>query len=106
MSDVRYPFAGLQVVEVNQQMPIAEVNAAHNGSNRIVLFAGGTYAGNIVFSGSGVTLFGAGVTGGEVSLTGNVEVNGSDNRIRGTRIAGNLLMNGSSNGLSFSSRCR
>lgn len=103
ISDVRYPFAGLQVLEVDPQMPITQVNAALNGSNRIVLFSGGTYTGDIVFSGSGVTLFGAGVTGGAVSINGKVEMNGSNNRIRGTRIGGNLLMNGGSNGLSFSS---
>lgn len=101
VADVRYPFGG-EVVEVRPSMSIAEVNQALNGSNRIVLFRGGTYTGDIQFNGSNVTLFGEGTSGGRVTLSGNVILNGSNGRIRGTRVTGRLSFNGSGNGLTFS----
>jgi hypothetical protein len=101
MADVRYPFGG-QVVEVTPTMSITEVNQALNGSNRIVLLRGGTYTGDIQFNGSNVTLFGEGVNGGRVTLTGNVTVNGSNTRVRGARVTGLLSISGSGNGLTFS----
>jgi hypothetical protein len=101
MADLRYPFGG-EVVEVNPSMPLSEVNQALNGSNRIVLFRGGTYTGDLQFNGSNVVLFGEGPSGGQVTLKGNVSLNGSNTRIRGTRVTGRLSINGSGNGLSFS----
>lgn len=101
MADLRYPFGG-QVVEVTPTMSITEVNEALNGSNRIVLLRGGTYTGDIQFNGSNVSLFGEGPNGGRVTLTGNVTLNGSDNRIRGARVTGQLSISGSGNGLTFS----
>jgi hypothetical protein len=101
MADVRYPFGG-EVVEVMPTMSIAQVNQALNGSNRIVLFRGGTYTGNIEFNGSNVFLFGEGASGGRVTLTGDVTLNGSNSRIRGTRVTGRLSVNGSGNGVTFS----
>lgn len=102
MVDVRYDFRGTEVVELDAGMSITEVNAALNGSNRIVLVRGGTYQGNLIFNGSNVTLFGEGASGGRVTLDGNVEVNGSGNRIRGARITGDLLVDGSGFALTFS----
>lgn len=101
MAELRYPFGG-QVVEVKPEMSISEVNQVLNGSNRIVLFRGGSYTGDIQFNGSSVILFGEGPNGGRVTLTGNVSLNGSNNRIRGARVTGQLSMNGSGNGLTFS----
>jgi len=102
MADIRYDFVGSEVIELDAGLSNAEVNAALNGSNRIVLVRGGTYTGDLVFNGSNVTLFGEGAAGGRVVLDGNVEVNGSGNRIRGARITGDLLMDGSDFALTFS----
>lgn len=102
MADVRYPFATMQVIEIDAGLPVAQVNAALNGSNRIVLVRGGTYTGNILFNGSNVTLFGEGAAGGRVTINGDVTVNGSNNRIRGARITGALAVDGSGFGLTFS----
>lgn len=101
MADVRYAFGG-QVVEVSPSTPLAEVNAALAQSNVIVFFHGGTYTGNLEFSGSNVTLFGEGTSGGQVTLNGSVTVSGSGNRIRGARITGDLSVPGSDAGVSFS----
>jgi hypothetical protein len=101
MADLRYAFGGA-VVEVDPSTPIAEVNAALTQSNVIVFFESGTYTGDLEFSGSNVTLFGEGTSGGEVTLDGNVTVSGSGNRIRGALITGDLSVPGSGAGLSFS----
>jgi hypothetical protein len=101
MREVLYPFGG-QVEEVTPLTPIPEVNAKLAMSNVIVFFRGGTYTGDLSFSGSGVTLFGEGERGGLVTIQGNVVVGGSSNRIRGTRITGNLSVPGSDAGISFS----
>lgn len=91
-----------QAVQVAPTMATAEVNAILKVSDRVVFFAGGHYAGDLEFSASRVTLFGEGALGGRVYLDGNLKVSGSDNRIRGTRIMGNLTITGSGVGLSFS----
>lgn len=79
------------------------VNEALANSNRIVFVRGGTYTGNINFSGSSVTLFGEGPEGGNVTLDGDVTVDGSGDRLRGARITGTLSVPGSDVGISFSS---
>lgn len=101
MTEINYLFGGT-VVDVRPSMTIAEVNAALAGSNRIVFLRAGVYTGDLVFSGSNVTLYGEGATGGTVTINGNVLVNGSQNRIRGTRITGDLSVPGSNFGMSFS----
>ena len=101
MAEVPYAFGG-QVVEITPSMSLTEVNAALSQSNTIVFFGAGTYVGDLQFSGSNVTLFGAGATGGAVTLDGNVTVDGSFNRIRGARITGSLSIPGSDVGISFS----
>ena len=101
MANVRYAF-GAQVVEITPTMSLTEVNSALSQSNTIVLFGAGTYTGDLQFTGSNVTLFGEGTTGGTVTLNGNVTVDGSGNRIRGARITGNLSVPGSDVGISFS----
>ena len=102
MANVLYAFGGT-VVEVTPAMTNAQVNAALSGSNQIVFLAAGTYAGDLDFSGSNVTLFGAGSQGGSVTINGNVTVSGSFNRLRGARITGNLSIPGSGAGISYSS---
>ncbi len=101
MANVRYAFGG-QVVNITPSMSLTEVNSALSQSNTIVLFGAGTYTGDLQFSGSNVTLFGEGTTGGTVTLNGNITVDGSGNRIRGARITGNLSVPGSDVGISFS----
>ncbi|MEX0692444.1 MAG: hypothetical protein WD934_01825 [Gemmatimonadales bacterium] len=101
MTNVRYAFGGA-VVEVTPTMTIAAVNEALAASNSVVFFGAGTYTGDLVFSGSNVTLFGVGAQGGQVTLNGSVTVEGSGNRIRGARITGILAVPGSNFGLSFS----
>ena len=101
MADIQYAFGG-QVIEITPSMSLAEVNSALAQSGTIVFFGAGSYTGDLVFSGSNVTLFGEGATGGSVTLNGNVTIEGSGNRIRGARITGSLSVPGSSVGISFS----
>ena len=101
LADIEYDFGGT-VVEVTPSMSVLEVNTQLARSNVIVFFRAGTYSGNLEFSGSSVTLFGEGATGGAVTLQGNVQVTGSRNRIRGARITGTLTVPGSDFGMSFS----
>jgi hypothetical protein len=91
-----------EITELSPTMSNSAVNDALKISDTVVFFQGGTYEGDLDFSGSRVTLFGAGVLGGEVVLNGNVTVSGSDSRIRGTQITGNLTIPASGVGLSFS----
>ena len=91
-----------QAFEVTPAMTNAEVNAALAVSDRVVFFSGGTYTGDLDFSGSRVTLFGEGVLGGQVILDGNITASGSDSRIRGADITGTLEIPASKVGLSFS----
>lgn len=102
MANIPYEFGG-EVVEITSDMSVSDVNEALGGSNRIVFVRGGTYTGDIDFSGSSVTLFGEGPEGGNVTLDGDVTVSGSGNRLRGARITGALLVPGSDAGISFSS---
>jgi hypothetical protein len=101
MARVVYAF-GAQVVEIGPESSASEVNSALSGSNRIVLLSGGIYEGDLDFSGSNVTLFGAGVFCGEVTILGDVTISGSNNRIRGAYIDGELTISGSDVGVSFS----
>jgi hypothetical protein len=101
MIRIVYRFGG-EVIELHSDDPIDAVNDALSGSDRIVLLDGGVYSGNLEFSGSNVTLFGAGASGGEVTIVGDVTVSGSGNRIRGTRIEGDVDLSGSDAGISFS----
>jgi hypothetical protein len=90
------------VVELSPAMPSGEIAAALAVSDRVVFLAGGVYVGDLDFSGSRVTLFGEGVLGGTVTLDGNVTMSGSDSRIRGAHIIGDLSIPASGTGLSFS----
>jgi hypothetical protein len=91
-----------QAFEVDPIMSPAEVNEILAVSDRVVFFKGGSYVGDLDFSGSRVTLFGEGVLGGNVVIDGNVTVTGSDSRIRGAHITGSVSMPASKVGLSFS----
>jgi hypothetical protein len=101
MAEVRYPSGG-QVVEITPTRPIAEVNQALNGSDRIVLFRGGKYTGDLQLNGSNVSLFGRSPNRGIAEFWGSVTVTGNNNRIRGARVRGKLLLNGSGNAVTFS----
>jgi hypothetical protein len=91
-----------QITELTPSMTNQQVNQALSVSDTVVFFRGGSYTGNLDFSGSRVTMFGEGVRGGEVTLDGNVTVSGSDSRIRGATITGTLTMPASKVGLTFS----
>ncbi len=91
-----------QAFEVVPTMTNAEVNSALAVSDRVVFVRGGTYSGDLTFAGSRVTLFGEGVLGGEVFLSGNITVSGSDSRIRGADLSGTVTITASKVGLSFS----
>lgn len=91
-----------RVTEISPTTSLADVNSALAVSDTVVFFRGGVYSGDLDFSGSRVTLFGEGALGGKVEIRGNVTVSGSDSRIRGTLITGDLTMPASSAGLSFS----
>lgn len=101
MANVQYAFGG-EVVEVTPVMSVNAVNAQLARSNVIVFFRAGTYAGDLRFAGSDVTLYGEGPRGRSVTLNGNVEISGSRNRVRGARITGTLTVPGSDFGMSFS----
>lgn len=101
MADARYPFVGMDIVEIDAGMTVAQVNQALNGSGRIVLVRGGNYQGKVVFNGSNVTLFGEGAKGGKVTFSGDVEVNGSGNRIRGAHVTGKFTVDGSDFAMTF-----
>jgi len=101
MARVVYEF-GAEVVELNEDNTLDEVNDALSASDRIVLLTDGIYSGDLELSGSNVTLFGAGVTGGRVTIDGKVTISGSGNRIRGAYIMGDLDVSGSDAGVSFS----
>jgi hypothetical protein len=101
MANLQYAFGG-EVVEITPAMSVQQVNAALARSNLIVFLRSGTYAGDLEFSGSSVTLFGEGSQGGSVTIEGNVVVSGSGNRLRGARITGDLSIPGSDAGISHS----
>ena len=101
MARVIYAFGGT-VVEISPEDSSDDVSDALSGSNQIVLLSEGTYTGDLDLSGSEVTLFGAGATGGRVVIDGNVTISGSGNRIRGAHITGDLEVGGSTTGISFS----
>lgn len=101
MASVRYAFGG-EVVELTPDTPPAEVNHALSESNVIVFLRGGTYTGDLEFTGSNVILFGEGPAGGQVTIHGNVAIGGSSNRVRGARVTGDLVVTGSDAGISFS----
>jgi hypothetical protein len=90
------------VAELSPSSSASEVAAALSKSDGVVFFKGGLYTGDINLAGSRVTLFGEGALGGKVELRGNVKVSGSDSRIRGTTITGNLEIPASGVGVSFS----
>ena len=91
-----------EAVELSPAMSSTEIADALSVSDRIVFLAGGVYTGDLDFSGSRVTLFGEGVLGGKVTLDGNVIMSGSDSRIRGAQITGDLAIPASGTGVSFS----
>ena len=63
MANVEYAFGG-EVVTITPDMSVEDVNEALGRSNIIVFVEGGTYTGDVEFSGSNVTLFGEGAEGG------------------------------------------
>jgi hypothetical protein len=95
-------YTATRTVEIAPGASAVEVNSALAVSDSVVFFHGGVYTGDLDFSGSRVTLFGEGALGGKVELRGNVTVSGSNSRIRGATITGDLVMPASGLGLSFS----
>jgi hypothetical protein len=102
MADLRYALNTMQVVSVDAGMPPGQIAAVLNSANTIVLVQGGTYVGDLAFTAANVVLFGEDENGGEVTINGNVTVNGPGNRIRNARINGSLQVTGNGFGMSFS----
>lgn len=100
MQDLLYELSG-SVTVVDPSMSVATVNDALSQSNTIVFFDSGVYQGNLQFSGSNLTLFGEGSMGGQVTIVGDVVVDGSNNRFRGAVVTGSLTVPGSDAGISF-----
>lgn len=94
MAEVSYPFAGT-VIEKTSSITMQQVNAELAKDSLVVYLPRGTYLGDLAFAGNGVTVYGAGTAGGQVTLQGNVNVTGSSNRLRGVRVLGNVVINGS-----------
>ena len=101
MRNIEYDLSG-DVIEVESTTPLDSVNGLLSQSDIIVFFTSGTYTGDLSFSGSNVTVFGQGASGGQVTLDGDVVIDGSGNRLRGIRVTGNLAASGSNAGVSFS----
>ncbi len=100
MKNLLYELSG-SVTEVTPTMTVDQVNDALSQSNTIVFFRSGVYQGDLDFSGSNLTLFGEGATGGQLTIAGNVTVDGSNNRFRGALVMGDLSVPGSDAGVSF-----
>lgn len=94
MAEVSYRFGGT-VIEKTSSITMQQVNAELAKDSLVVYLPRGTYVGDLVFAGNGVTVYGAGTAGGQVTLQGNVNVTGSNNRLRGVRVLGNVAINGS-----------
>jgi hypothetical protein len=101
MTEVVYELGG-QVVELDPEMPSSALANALDQGNIIVFLGEGTYTEDLTFSGSDVTLFGAGAFGGRVTIDGGVTIEGSRNRIRGADVTGNVSVPGSDAALTFS----
>lgn len=101
MNEIRYPFGG-PVFEFSPADHPDSIAVALGTSNAIILLGGGTYSMDLTFSGSNLTLFGAGITGGQVTINGAVSIEGSNNRIRGAHCLQTVDIPGSSCGLVFS----
>lgn len=99
---IEIDYKSAQAATITADMSNDAVNDALSVSDTVVFVEGGSYTGDLDLSGSRITLFGAGVLGGEVTIDGNVEMSGSDSRIRGTHITGNLTAPASGLGVSFS----
>ena len=67
-----------------------------------MFFEDGVHVGDLIIQGSNVILFGEGFAEHSVVVDGNVEVRGTDVRIRGVTITGNLNVLGNGFGMSFS----
>jgi hypothetical protein len=94
---IRYGIGG-QIVEI----PIdADPTEALAEDDRIVFFEDGIHVGDLVIQGSNVILFGEGFAERSVVVDGNVEVRGTDVRIRGVTITGDLTVSGNQFGMSF-----
>jgi hypothetical protein len=97
MTEVTYPFGGTLVDagSLNNQ----QINAELAKDSLVVYLPRGNYAGNLNFAGNGVSVYAEGAAGGLVTLNGNVNVTGSNNRLRGVRVLGNVAITG--NGFSM-----
>jgi len=94
MVEVSYRFGGT-VIEATPSMSVQQINTELAKDSLVVYLRRGTYVGDLNFAGNGVTVYGEGAAGGQVSLNGNVNVTGSNNRLRGVRVGGNVAINGS-----------
>lgn len=93
---IRYSVGGT-VVQIASD---ADATSALSTDSTVAFFDEGSHVGDLKIEGSNVVLFGA--TDVPVVIEGNVEVRGSNVRLRGVTITGNLSVFGNGFGMSFS----
>jgi hypothetical protein len=94
---IRYSIGG-QIIEI----PIdADPTDALSEDDQIVFFEDGIHVGDLLIQGSNVIVFGEGFAEHSVVIDGNLEVRGTNVRIRGVTITGDLSVWGNQFGMSF-----
>lgn len=100
---IRYPVgeaSGAIFFEV--VTPLTEIEAKLGVDNTVVVLGNGIYKGNLTIDGTDVLIYGEGFTEHEVVIEGSVTVNGTNVRMRGVTITGDLAAKGNNFGISFS----
>jgi hypothetical protein len=95
---LRYGIGG-QIIEIPIEADPTEALAV---DKQIVFFEDGVHTGDLLIQGSDLVLFGEGLAEHSVVIDGNVEVRGTNVRIRGVTITGDLVVFGNEFGMSFS----
>jgi hypothetical protein len=97
---IRYAVGG-QILEFDSSSDPALVTDALATDGNIVFFKQGSFESDLLIQGSNVVFFGEGFTKGQVEIRGSVEVKGTNVKIRGFDIAGNITVAGNGFGMSF-----
>jgi hypothetical protein len=98
---IRYEVGG-EILEFDSEADPTDVAEALSTDGNIVFFKNGVYSGDLLVTGDDVIFFGEGFTEHEVVIDGSVEVRGTNVRIRGFTITGDIEVWGNSFGMAFS----